>query len=177
MSFPRKQTLTAASLAARRRNALLTSGPRTARGKQRAAMNALKNGLWSESFRRILVKAGDPLWKFEGVSACLALVLKPCNRPERARLERYARMLWSINRRTRRFRSPLVAHKPRLQLTRAERAHQKRIMKDLQAAGGRARYADRRKAEPFMRVIRYTDWMAKSGEMKTQNEERSWNVF
>lgn len=51
-----KQTLTPAKLAAHRRNARRSTGPRTLRGKRIAALNALKSGLFS---RHVLIPAGD----------------------------------------------------------------------------------------------------------------------
>jgi len=50
------QTLTPAKLAAHRRNARRSTGPRTLRGKRIAALNALKSGLFS---RHVLIPAGD----------------------------------------------------------------------------------------------------------------------
>ena len=144
MSLRKSPRLTAARLAANRLNAQKSTGPRTAPGKERAAMNALKNGLWARSIRRAIAHAGEPVWKFEGMIERLALVLKPRNRLQAARLERYAQMLWSMHHQMQRFRSPLNARKPSLQFTDAECAHQKRIMRDLVKAQDQTRSRDRR---------------------------------
>ena len=158
--------MTAAKLAANRRNAQKSTGPRTARGKEWAALNSLKNGLWARSFRRALATVGEPVGKFDGAVERLALVLKPSSRLQAARLARYAQMLWSMHRRTQRFRSPLTARKPRLELSKAECAQQRLIMRDLEKARGRTRYGDRRRAQRFMNVIRFVDWMAERAEME-----------
>jgi hypothetical protein len=177
MSLRKPYRLTPARLAANWLNAQKSTGPRTARGKEWAAMNALKNGLWAQSFRQTLASTGEPVPKFDGMVERLALVLKPCSRLQAARLVRYAQMLWSMHRRAQRFRSPLTVRKPHLQLTEAECAHQCRIMKDLVKAQYRTRWKDRRKAEPFMRLVRFVDRMAKTYNAKTKNEERSQNVL
>jgi len=176
MSLRKSSRLTLARLEANRLNAQKSTGPRTARGKAWAAMNALKNGLWAQSFRRALAATGEPVYKFDGMLERLALVLKPRNRLETARLVRYGQMLWSMHRRTQRFKSPLTTRKPRLQMTGAECAHQRRIMSDLAKAETRTRSRDRRIAGPFMKMVRFADGMAKTREAKTRNEERSQNV-
>ena len=54
---PGKRPISQARLEANRRNARLSRGPRTAKGKARARMNALKHGL----FTKVLPKAESPL--------------------------------------------------------------------------------------------------------------------
>ena len=176
MSLRKSSRLTPARLVANRLNAQKSTGPRTARGKAWAAMNALKNGLWAQSFRRVLAATGEPLYKFDGMLERLALVLKPRNRLEAARLARYVQMLWSMHRRAQRYKSPLTTRKPRFPTTKTECAHQRRIMKDLVKAEWRTRSRDRRIARPFMKIVRFVDGMAKTREAKTRNEERSQNV-
>ena len=176
MSLRKSSRLTPARLVANRLNAQKSTGPRTARGKDWAAMNALKNGLWAQSFRRALARTGEPVYKFDGMVERLALTLKPRNRLEAARLLRYVQMLWSMHRRTQQFKSPLTTRKPRLQITAAECAHQRRIMRDLAKAQTQTRSRDRRIAELLMRVVRFVDGMVKTREAKTRSEERSRNV-
>jgi hypothetical protein len=177
MSLRKSPRMTPARLAANRLSAKKSTGPRTLQGKQRSAMNAFKSGLWSRSFRRVLTLAGDPVWKFDGVIERLSLLLKPRNRLQAARLVRYAQMLWSVHWRAQRALSPRVSRRRKWQLSPGERVHHKRVMKDMEMARGRTRAEGRRKAEPFMRLIRYLDRMVKSAEIKLKNEERSLNVL
>ena len=57
MSLRRSPQLTPAALAARRANALKSTGPRTARGKARAALNALKHGRYTRDLAGRLARA------------------------------------------------------------------------------------------------------------------------
>ncbi len=54
----RSRTLTPAALAARRSNALKSTGPRTDRGKARVALNRLKHGRYAVNLPEKLVRAG-----------------------------------------------------------------------------------------------------------------------
>ena len=54
----RSRTLTPASLAARRANALKSTGPRTERGKARVALNPLKHGRYALNLPERLARAG-----------------------------------------------------------------------------------------------------------------------
>jgi hypothetical protein len=58
MSLRKTPCLTPASLAARRANALKSTGPRTERGKARVALNPLKHGRRAVALRERLVRAG-----------------------------------------------------------------------------------------------------------------------
>lgn len=54
MSLRKSPTMTPARLAANRRSALLSTGPRTKRGKARSGLNGLRTGTRSESCFRLL---------------------------------------------------------------------------------------------------------------------------
>jgi hypothetical protein len=53
MSLLKPRLLTPARLAANRRNALKSTGPRTARGKAQSRMNALRSGWSSPTYRHL----------------------------------------------------------------------------------------------------------------------------
>ncbi len=59
MSLRRSPQLTPASLAARRANALHSTGPRTAAGKARSCLNALRHGRRARDLRGKLARIGD----------------------------------------------------------------------------------------------------------------------
>src|SRR5580698_5370239 len=60
MSLRRSPRLTLASLAARRANALKSTGPRTEHGKAQATLNALKHGRYAIRLPERLAQAGCP---------------------------------------------------------------------------------------------------------------------
>src|SRR2546425_296542 len=131
MSFPRKQTMTPLSVAARRRNALRSTGPRTPRAMAVAALNSLKHGLRARSFRQTLQNAGPPTAALDRLLHVLVSVLKPRNRFELQRVARYVQMLWGIRQRwgqhqRERRRKDKTGFS--LRLSKPERAHQIRIM-------------------------------------------------
>ncbi len=60
MPLRKSPTRTPAMLAANRANCLSSTGPRTARGKARAALNSLKHGRYATRSPEKLIQAGDP---------------------------------------------------------------------------------------------------------------------
>jgi hypothetical protein len=133
MPFPRRQTLTPASLAARRRNAQKSTGPRTAKGKARVALNSIRHGVNSKNYHKNLIQSGEDTRQYASSALSLVALLHPRNRLQFLRLDRYANLLWTYRRRIRK----LVTHSMRTigpPLTRAEIDLQLRIMKDLARA-------------------------------------------
>ena len=59
MPLRKSRLPTLAAVAARRTNALKSTGPKTFRGKARASLNALNHGEYAVHLRRKLVEAGD----------------------------------------------------------------------------------------------------------------------
>lgn len=134
MSYPRKQTLTPASLAARRRNALKSTGPRTPRGKARVALNSIRHGITAPWFIHNLVDAGETATDFEPVLRTLFAVLQPLTRLAAVRALRYAHMSWSMSRRVRKVETRSLRFTG-FPLVRAEYELQNRILRDLHRAG------------------------------------------
>jgi hypothetical protein len=155
MSFPRKQTLTPASLAARRRNAQESTGPRTALGKSRVALNGLKHGLWSRSFRATLIQAGESVELYDRTLAILGTVLRPRNRLAARRAARYAQMLYWLNRRSQKFAGEATKKIYRFEFTRAEHALQKKILKDLDRGLETTSWEERYASAPYVKCIRF----------------------
>jgi hypothetical protein len=88
MSLLKPRPMTPARLAANRRNALKSTGPRTARGKARSRMNGLRGGWSSPSFRRLwyaLLEAPPGVTVDEIARAILT--------PEQAAHPRYAELV------------------------------------------------------------------------------------
>ncbi len=87
-------TATAKQLAANRLNAIESTGPRTAAGKERASRNALRHGLFSS---RLLLEGEDPE-EFGRLLVDLHETLRPVGTIEQAILERIAVNLWRQRR-------------------------------------------------------------------------------
>ena len=83
-----------AQIAANRRNALRSTGPRTEEGKARVAQNGLKHGLCSS---RVLLPDEDAA-EFEALVADLAARFRPAGEVELALLREYAAALWRLDR-------------------------------------------------------------------------------
>ena len=79
-------------IAARRRNARKSTGPRTAAGKRRAALNALKDGVYAgqQTFAEMLLALGEDPGESQGFVAELPAALDPADatRGRQARLRR-----------------------------------------------------------------------------------------
>jgi hypothetical protein len=86
--------LTPAKLAANRRNAQRSCGPRTQDGRARASANALKHGFRS---RRILLP-GESAAEFEQFEAALHADFAPDGPLEEALVDRITLLLWRLRR-------------------------------------------------------------------------------
>lgn len=73
MSLRKSPTLTAARLAANRRNAQKSTGPRTPRGKAQSRLNALRHGWASPTFQNLIIAITEAP-PGESVEAALALL-------------------------------------------------------------------------------------------------------
>ena len=81
-------------LEANRRNSQRSTGPRTAVGKRRSSMNALKHGLSSQE---IVIFDEDPL-EFEGLRAALEEAFQPVDAFERELVDQLAGLFWRLRR-------------------------------------------------------------------------------
>jgi hypothetical protein len=98
MSLRKRPTMTPALLAANRRNAQKSTGPRTEAGKRGVMLNGLKHGLRSRSFRNSLIKSGTDTVPVDRNFFFLTLYLRPQKRHEVHRIARFVQALWSVTR-------------------------------------------------------------------------------
>ena len=83
-----------AQIAASRRNALKSTGPRTERGKERSRLNALRHGLRAKH----LVARGEDFADFGRFSAELRATFKPADPFEEQLVEDIAMTSWRLRR-------------------------------------------------------------------------------
>jgi hypothetical protein len=96
MSLRQRPALTPALLAANRRNAQKSTGPRTEEGKQRVRMNGLLHGLRSRSFRESLIQSGESTTLVDRNFLFQTLLLMPQKRYEVHPIAKFVRVLWSV---------------------------------------------------------------------------------
>jgi len=92
--------LTPSELEARRKNAQKSTGPRSARGKQRAALNALKYGYYSgpQSAEQAMVLLGEDPAEFQRFRDSLILARQPADAVELMLIEEVATLAWKKRR-------------------------------------------------------------------------------
>lgn len=83
-----------AQIAANRRNALKSTGPKTAEGKARVAQNGLKHGLYA---RQTLMPGEDPA-EFQALVEDLKARWRPADDVELGLLLQYADAMWRLSR-------------------------------------------------------------------------------
>jgi len=88
-------------MAANRRNALKSTGPRTAAGKRRAALNSLNTSLCPEDLQRELRSRGEDPREFRRLCRDLMAIFQPRDRTEAAGVALLALTWWEKARRTR----------------------------------------------------------------------------
>ena len=104
MPLRRSPALTPGSLAARRANALKSTGPRSPRGKARVSLNALKHGRAmgpagrAARFRERLLRAGYPCQEalYGGLRSCLAQALGARAPYWRRQADWFAAQAWCV---------------------------------------------------------------------------------
>jgi hypothetical protein len=93
-----KSTMTSLKqIGANRLNALKSTGPRTAEGKQRSRQNALRHGLTAETVITALEQADD----YRTFETNIASDYQPSSAVERELVSRLASVLWRLRRSTR----------------------------------------------------------------------------
>jgi len=88
-------------IAANRRNALKSTGPRTAAGKRRVALNARRRDLCSEELERQLQTRGEDPREFRRLHRDLIAIFHPKDRSAVEAVEQMARTWWEKARRIR----------------------------------------------------------------------------
>ena len=71
-------------------------GPKTPEGKKRAALNAMKHGLWAESRDGLKVVAEQVGASFEEVHEEMCMHYRPCDCVEAVLVRRVARCAWRL---------------------------------------------------------------------------------
>ncbi|HMD98345.1 MAG TPA: hypothetical protein VKM93_13570 [Terriglobia bacterium] len=96
MPLCRPKTKTPALLAACRANARKGTGPRTAEGKCRSRLNALKHGRYSPNFRENLVQAGREtgVKRFDFIRSHVLKFLPPVTQQQKREADELARRIW-----------------------------------------------------------------------------------
>jgi hypothetical protein len=103
MSLLKSTTLTPARLAANRRNALKSTGPKTAAGKRRVALNPLSRDLCPQELERQLRARGEDPREFCRLHRDLIAILQPGGEPAGRTVEWLARTWWEKARRIRQW--------------------------------------------------------------------------
>jgi len=103
MSLRKSPRMTPALLAALRRNAQRSTGPRTSAGKQNSKFNSLKHGGYAalEHHHQTMAALGEDPEEFEALKRELAAALGPEDALSSAQLEYLARLCWRRARRQR----------------------------------------------------------------------------
>jgi hypothetical protein len=97
-------------VAANRRNALKSTGPRTAAGKRRVALNARRRGLCPEELERQLRARGEDPQQFCRLHRDLIAIFHPTHHAAATAVEQMARTWWE---KARRIRNWVAAGQPR----------------------------------------------------------------
>ena len=108
MSLRKSPQITPALLAANRRNAQRSTGPRTAAGKQNSKFNSLKHGGYAalEHHHQTMLALGEDPEKFERLKRELAAALGPEDALSAAQIEYLAKLCWRRARRECAKKSP-----------------------------------------------------------------------
>jgi hypothetical protein len=112
------QQVSSRRIAANRRNALKSTGPRTAEGKQRSSLNASGRGLCAESFREAMRSLNEDPLEFEQLHRDLIDSCQPANALEAKLVEDLATLWWKKGRAERAQAGVQVQQVERLEVDR-----------------------------------------------------------
>lgn len=115
----KNQPLSVAQLARNRANAQKSSGPQTLAGKFRAAVNALRHGLYSESVRSAMRALGEDPEEFARLYSDLLEEWRPKAATARRLVRHLAGLMWKLDRVA---RAELGVIMRRLEALQAERS-------------------------------------------------------
>jgi hypothetical protein len=162
MPIRRSPLLTPRSLAARRANALKSTGPRTPAGKARVSFNALKHGHSmgpagrAPRFRQRLLRAGYPHQEalYGGLRSCLAQVFGARSPKSRREVDRFAAGAWCVAMGRSSFRTKLESTLD--SMPKGSRVlsqdHRKGPLCSLRYPAGHARSLRYRAEDPWRRI-------------------------
>jgi hypothetical protein len=97
-SVPAPRPISERKLAANRKNALLSTGPRTARGKARSSMNALKHGMLTRRLVIAELEGETAARDFRTMMAGLTADLRPMGALENLMVQEIGVCAWRIRR-------------------------------------------------------------------------------
>jgi hypothetical protein len=95
---PERRTISARKLAANQRNARHSTGPRTARGKARSAMNSLRHGLRARSLVVPRLEGRNAAAQFAAMMTAIVADREPIGAIELLLVERIAACEWRMRR-------------------------------------------------------------------------------
>ncbi len=103
MVSPKSSATSPAKIAANRRNALKSTGPRTAAGKRRAMLNAINRDVCPEEFERQLRARGEDPREFCRLDRDLIAIFRPEDRADVLAVQLLAQTWWEKARRIRQW--------------------------------------------------------------------------
>lgn len=112
MALCKSRNVSPAMLAAARRNARKSTGPKTEKGKAFSALNAMKHGRTSRDFRGILARAGQNLDLFDWIFGQICAVLEPDTTDALLEVEMMAREVWISFWRSQRLKKSATKQEP-----------------------------------------------------------------
>jgi hypothetical protein len=124
MSLIDGQQVSPRRIAANRRNALKSTGPRTAEGKRRSRLNASRRPLCAESFRQAMRGLDEDPREFEQLHRDLIDSCQPANALEAMLVEDLAKLWWNKGRAERAQAGVQIQQVERLQVERQREFHE-----------------------------------------------------